>query len=61
VKLVATRVYDLDDQTCVDLLFANGESYKLFQSPVDGDLGGWTDFSCEQATQWVHEAPEQLL
>ena len=61
MKLIAIRVYDIDDKMAMDKLYRRGDAFALHLSAVGDDPGGWRLYNIEQAREWLSEAPEQLV
>lgn len=61
MRLIAVRLYDIDDQIAVDRLFAKGTSYALIWGAVADEPERVEIMSADRARQWLSECPEQLV
>jgi hypothetical protein len=60
MRLIATRLFDLDDVCFVDRLYRRGDVYALHMAATPVDEGGWIIYNVEQVREWFSEAPEQI-
>lgn len=60
MRLIATRVYELDGETVVDRLHAKGGSYALTWGAMSDERERVEIITADHAREWLSECPEQL-